>query len=114
VGPTRQRVRERGRGTGEVGRMGRKRDLGRGGGRKEGEVRWAAGGLGCFVFFLFFLSFFKSISNQFFKPFFLNQIFYIFSNSNFNANSPTILKAFLKLFLTTFQTCFKFKLSSFF
>jgi hypothetical protein len=38
----------------------------------------------------------------------------MFSNSNFNTNSPTILKAFHKLFLTTFQTCFKFKLSSFF
>jgi hypothetical protein len=47
--------------------MGRKRDLGRGGGRKEGEVRWAAGGLGCFVFLFFlpflFKSILKSISN---------------------------------------------------
>jgi hypothetical protein len=55
----------------------------------------------------FFLLFFKSISNLF--QTFLNQIFYIFSNSNFNTNSPTILKAFHKPFLTTFQTYFKFK-----
>jgi hypothetical protein len=47
-----------------------------------GRERAAAGRRGldrfgfCFVFF-FFSFFFKSISNQFFKPF-LNQIFYIF------------------------------------
>jgi hypothetical protein len=44
-------------------------DLGRGGGRKEGEVRWAAGGLGRFVFF-FFSSFSFQIHFKInFKPF---------------------------------------------
>jgi hypothetical protein len=69
-------VRERKRGERRrvtAGRMGRKRDLGRGGERKKGEVRWAAGWAGLFCFFSF-LFFFKSFSNLF-KPF-----FYIFSN----------------------------------
>jgi hypothetical protein len=54
--------------------MGWKRDLGRGGERKKGEVRGAAGWAGLFCFFSFL--FFKSFSNLF-KPFFyifLNQI----------------------------------------
>jgi hypothetical protein len=61
-------VRERERGGGALaGRMGRKQ----GAGPPEGMVSWAVrGDINGFVFlFSFFLFFFKSISNQFFKPF---------------------------------------------
>jgi hypothetical protein len=54
---------------------------------------------------------FVFFSNPFqtnFKPF-LNQIFYIFSNSNFNTNFSNYFKGFSQTILTTFQTYFKFK-----
>jgi hypothetical protein len=73
--------------------------------RKEGEDRWAGGGIGLMFFFFFF----KSFSNLF-KPF-----FYIFSNQILTQISPTTLKAFDEPFLITFQTFFvKSKPSIFF
>jgi hypothetical protein len=57
-----------------------------------------------FVFFLFFQIHFKPISNPFkFKSFTSFQIQIL------TQISPTILKAFHKPFLTTFQTYFKFE-----
>jgi hypothetical protein len=78
-------------------------------GRKDGLGR--RGGFGFVLFFIFFLFFFKSISNLF--QTFLNQIFYIFSNSNFNTNFSNYFKGFSQTLLTTFQTYFKFKPSFF-
>jgi hypothetical protein len=60
-----------------------------------------------FVFFFFFF-FFKSISNQF-QTLFKFKSFTCFQIKILKQISPTILKAFHKLFLTTFQTYFKFK-----
>jgi hypothetical protein len=81
---------------------------------KKGGVEVARGvGLVClffsfFSFSFFFKSIFKPISNLFkFKSFTCFQIKIL------TQISPTILKAFHKLFLTTFQTYFKFKLSFF-
>jgi hypothetical protein len=59
---------------------------------------------------LVFFSFFSNPFQIFFFQTFLNQIFYIISNSNVNTNSPTILKAFQKPFLNNFSNIFKFKL----
>jgi hypothetical protein len=75
-------------------------------GRKQG--RAAGDWVGFAVFFLFFLFFFKSI----FKP--ISNLFKFKSFTCFQIQiltqiSPTILKAFHKPSLTTFQTYFKFK-----
>jgi hypothetical protein len=97
VGPVCQRERRREEGNGRWWA---------GVGRKQG---WAAGiGLGLLFFFFFFLFFFKSI----FKP--ISNLFKFKSFTCFQIQiltqiSPTILKAFHKPFLTTFQTYFKFK-----
>jgi hypothetical protein len=79
-------------------------------GRRKGW--WVGPQVGLVCFFLFFLFFFKSI----FKP--ISNLFKFKSFTSFQIQiltqiSPTILKAFHKLFLTTFQTYFKFKLSLF-
>jgi hypothetical protein len=108
----------------KAGRCGKKKEKGEGKGwaaGKEGRVgpaegrAWPrvgwAGGLGLFSFFSSFFSFSFSIPLQiFFKPF---QIFYIFSNSNFNTNFSNYFKGFSQTLLTTFQTYFKLKPSFF-
>jgi hypothetical protein len=74
-----------------AGRVGRKRELGRGWKRKEGEVRWAAGlgwaggGLArldrfCF-FFLFFLFFFSNPFQTNFSNLFKSNFHTNFSNN---------------------------------
>jgi hypothetical protein len=98
------------------GRPGRERK-GRGGERRwwacavMGRV-WARGGAGrrggfgwVGFFFFFFLFFFKSISNQNFKPF-LNQIFYMFSNSNSNTNFSNYFKGFSQTIFNNFSNIF--------
>jgi hypothetical protein len=80
----------------------KKEEKGRGGPRgKEGgwagprvEVRWVC-------FFLFFQIHFKPI----FQPF-LNQIFYIFSNSNFNTNFSNYFKGFSQTIFNNFSNIF--------
>jgi hypothetical protein len=64
-----------------------------------------AGGLGLFFFFFFFFFFFKSISNQF-QNLFKFKSFTCFQIKILTQISPTILKAFHKLFLTTFSNIF--------
>jgi hypothetical protein len=74
----------------EAGRVGRNGDVGRAEKRKKrGKVRWAAE-LGLFLFFQIL-----------FKPF-QTFLLYLFK-SNFNTNSPTILRL-LENLLTSFQT----------
>jgi hypothetical protein len=88
----------RGRGSGGPF-VGRKRALGRGWKRKGGVEVGRGVGWVCSLFFLFFFkSIFKPISNLFrFKSFTSFQIQIL------THISPTILKAFHKPFLTTFQ-----------
>jgi hypothetical protein len=92
-----------------LGRVGRKRGNGPRGMKKKKEVgrgsRWAGGGLGRLDMFYFFLFFFKSISNLFFQTF-LNQIFYIFSNSNFNTNFSNYFKCFSQTIFNNFLNIF--------
>jgi hypothetical protein len=101
--PVGDRVREK-RG-GVLGHVGRK-DWAAAGMVGRGS-RWAGGGLGRldrFCFFSFSKPIFKPISNLLkFKSFTCFQIQIL------TQISPTILKAFHKPFLTTFQTYFKFK-----
>jgi hypothetical protein len=95
-------------------RKGRRKGVGRGERREGwagGRQSWAASRLGRWFGFVFFFSFSFSIPLQiFFKPF---QIFYIFSNSNFNTNFSNYFKGFSQTLLTTFQTYFKLKPSFF-
>jgi hypothetical protein len=99
-------VRERRREEGEVGwRWWAARRFRGPRGRKRAGLRK---GLDRFVFFFFFLFFFKPI----FKP--ISNLFKFKSFTSFQIQiltqiSPTILKAFHKPFLTTFQTYLKFK-----
>jgi hypothetical protein len=113
VGPTCRREGERGKGRRGAGgpcgpKAGRPAGFGWavGGEKKEKgkrkRGRWAGPRVERWVGFFFF--FFKSISNPFeFKSFTCFQIQIL------TQISPTILKAFHKPFLTTFQTYFKFK-----
>jgi hypothetical protein len=65
-------------------------------GRRGEMVGWV-----CFFFFSFF---FKSISNLF--QTFLNQNFYIFSNSNFNTNFSNYFKGFSQTIFNNFSNIF--------
>jgi hypothetical protein len=80
----------------------------RGGGALVGRCGPKVGGpaaLGLFVFyFVCFLFFFKSISNIF--QTFLNQNFYIFSNSNFNTNFSNYFKGFSQTIFNNFSNIF--------
>jgi hypothetical protein len=92
VPPVGERERERRGGGALVGRCGPKAGMGR-------EVRWWVG----FVFF-FFSFFFKSFSNLF--QTFLNQILYIFSNSNFHTNFSNYFKGFSQTVFNNFSNIF--------
>jgi hypothetical protein len=91
-----------------AGRVGRKRELGRGWKRKEGEVRWAAGlgwaggGLARLDRFCFFFFFFFSFFQIHFKP-----IFQTFLNQIFTQISPTIFKGFSQTIFNNFSNIFK-------
>jgi hypothetical protein len=97
-----------------VGRVGRKRGGRRGldgpsagekrkGKKKRRKVGWAAGREMGWFFFLFqsFLNLFQTLLNS--------KLLHLFKFKFLTQISPTILKAFHKPFLTTFQTYFKFK-----
>jgi hypothetical protein len=79
---------------------------GRGGGpREEVGLRGPKGERGKRVGWFCFFFFFKSISNQNFKPF-LNQIFYMFSNSNSNTNFSNYFKGFSQTIFNNFSNIF--------
>jgi hypothetical protein len=82
VPPVSERERER-RGGGPCGP---EVELGRGGKRKEGEVRWAAGWAGLFCFFLFFLLFFQIL--------FQTNLFNTFKFKSFTQLSPIFPQLF--------------------
>jgi hypothetical protein len=115
VGPTCRWMRERGveRAGGQmgqegfVGRCDKKKEIvvGPRGRKKVGFVFFL------FPFFLFFSFLFFQILFKSFSNLFKFKSFTCFQIQILTQISPTILKAFHKLFLTTFQTCFKFKLS---
>jgi hypothetical protein len=96
-------------GRGVLGRVGRKRGNGPRGKKQKKEVgrgsRWASGGLGRLDSFCFFLFFFQIHFKYFFQTF-LNQIFYIFSNSNFNTNFSKYFKGFSQTIFNNFLNIF--------
>jgi hypothetical protein len=83
--------------------MGRRRGKKRKGKKKRRKVGWAAGREMGWFFFLFqsFLNLFQTLLNS--------KLLHLFKFKFLTQISPTILKAFHKPFLTTFQTYFKFK-----
>jgi hypothetical protein len=96
VGPAWQREKGERRGAALVGL--------RGDGPRVGQ-RWSGPAGWVWLGWVFFLFFFKSISNQNFKPF-LNQIFYMFSNSNSNTNFSNYFKGFSQTIFNNFSNIF--------